>query len=732
MKPSHLFNTLFFLLIGGTMSIAESNTGAPTEGPKNRLASEKSPYLLQHAENPVNWYPWGTEAFTAAREQDKPIFLSIGYATCHWCHVMEHESFEDPEVAELLNRVFVSIKVDREERPDIDQVYMTVCQMLTGSGGWPLTIVMTPDRKPFFAATYIPKHTRYGRMGMMDLIPRIEQAWSTERDQLLSSSEKIVDHLRSTSGQASQGTLEIGVVGRAVQQLGSRFDATHGGFGDAPKFPSPHNHLLLIEHWRRTGAERSLEMVELTLEAMRRGGVYDHIGYGFHRYSTDRGWLVPHFEKMLYDQAMLSLAYTETFSATGKPVYERIVREVMTYVRRDMTSSEGAFFSAEDADSEGVEGKFYVWSLAEVQKILGKDDAALAARVWNLTAEGNFEDEATGRKTGANIPYRSQPLADLAGKSTPGEFDRRLETTRRRLFESRECRIHPLKDDKILADWNGLMAAAMARASVVLSEPEYRTAAEKAVDFVMKQMRDDAGRLFHRFRDGEVAIQAFLDDYAFLTWALIELYDASLEPVHLENAIQLQDAAVDLFWDDARGGFFFTADGAEDLLVRQKEVYDGAMPSGNSVAMANLVRLSRLTGRADLAKRADQLATAFAPEVSRMPSAHTHLLTALQAAASPSLEIVVAGTSGSNDTSRLLRTVRGVSVPGAALLFVPSGSDGDPIRKLAPFAAGYGPVEGHAAAYVCRDFTCRLPTTDPKELSRLLRQPAESSAASPE
>jgi uncharacterized protein YyaL (SSP411 family) len=691
-------------------------------GPTNRLAREKSPYLLQHANNPVDWFPWGDEAFATALEQDRPVFLSIGYATCHWCHVMEHESFEDPEVADLLNRTFVNIKVDREERPDIDQIYMTVCQLLTGGGGWPLTIIMTPDRKPFFAATYIPKHSRYGRVGMMDLIPRVATAWQEQRDELLASSDKIVGHLRSTASSGAAGTLQTGTVGRAVQQLASRFDDLHGGFGDAPKFPSPHNLLLLVEHWRRTGTERSLAMVEQTLEAMRRGGIYDHVGFGFHRYSTDREWLVPHFEKMLYDQAMLTLAYTEAYAVTEKPEHQRVVREVLTYVQRDMTSPEGAFYSAEDADSEGVEGKFYVWSLAEVQRILGDRDAALAAQVWNLTADGNFEDESTRRKTGDNIPHRTRSLRELAGDQKTGAFGQRLERIRQQLFEVREDRIHPLKDDKVLADWNGLMAAAMARAGVVLGEPGYVSAAAAAVRFVLEHMRGTDGRLFHRFRDGEVAIPAFLDDYAFLTWALVELYDATLDPTHLDHALQLQEDALALFWDAENGGFFFAAAGADDLLVRQKEVYDGAVPSGNSVAMANLVRLSRLTGRTDLARRADQVAAAFARDVARGPAAHTHLLSAVQLAAGASLEVVVAGTPGAEDTDRLIATVRDAAVPGAALLLVPEGETGAPIRRLAPFAAGYVPVNGKAAAYVCRDFTCQLPTTDPKELVRLMRE----------
>ncbi|MCG6950571.1 MAG: thioredoxin domain-containing protein [Acidobacteria bacterium] len=701
-----------------------SSTEPPTKN--NRLAASKSPYLLQHAENPVDWYPWGPEAFARAKQEDKPIFLSIGYATCHWCHVMEHESFEHPLVAALMNETFINIKVDREERPDIDQVYMTVCQMLTGGGGWPLTIIMTPDKEPFYAATYIPCESVHGRIGMLDLVPRVAELWRTDRDSIHGTSERIASALERTEGRATNGTLDRSTVDTAFSQFADRFDATNGGFGSAPKFPSPHNLVFLTRYWRRTGNQHALAMVAKTLERMRLGGVYDQIGFGFHRYSTDPEWRVPHFEKMLYDQAMLIFAFTEAWLATSNPVFERSVREIATYVLRDMTSPEGGFYSAEDADSEGEEGLFYLWTRGEVEKILGTEDAAFAASIWNLEAAGNFRDEATGRRTGRNIPHLSHSHAETADDmKLPGsDFEARLETVRARLFESREGRVHPLKDDKVLTDWNGLTAGALAFAGRVLKEPEWVAAAERSVGFVFETMRTEDGRLLHRYRDGDASIPAFLDDHVFMTTAMLELYDATLDPKYLERALDLQLQTDKRFWDRENGGFFFIADDNEELLVRQKEIYDGAIPSGNSMAADNLVRLAGLTGRVEHLQAANRIFSTFAAEAKLMPSAHAQLMSALQRSIGPSLEVVVAGEPEAEDTAELIATVRAMYLPQAAVLLVPSGKAGNAIRKLAPFAESYQPVEGAAAAYVCRDFSCQLPTTDPDKLRALLEDAA--------
>ncbi len=715
-----------------------TSTTANPEAPQgNRLAGEVSPYLLQHKDNPVDWYPWGEEAFKRAREEDKPIFLSIGYATCHWCHVMEHESFEDSEVAALMNSTFINIKVDREERPDIDQVYMAVCQMLTGSGGWPLTIVMTPDKRPIFAATYIPKETNYGRIGMLELIPQISDAWTNKRAQLDESADSILENLNRISESTSEGSLPPQLINTAYAELANRYDSTEGGFGVAPKFPTPHNLIFLTRYWSASGDTKALSMVEHTLRQMRRGGIYDHIGFGFHRYSTDREWLVPHFEKMLYDQAMLVLAYTEAFEATSQPEFATVVRELLTYVQRDMTSSEGGFYSAEDADSEGVEGKFNVWSIEEVNTILGPKDAKIARTVWNLEASGNFSDEASGEESGLNIPHLAQPLAESASELGVDldVLSTRIEQIRKKLFAARELRIHPLKDDKILADWNGLMIAAMARAGSSLGDDSYIKAAEKAGAFVMKSMRRPDGRLLHRHRNlhghsnlhghrnNETDIPAFLDDYAFLTWGFLELYAATLDAQHLETALELEKQTIALFADQESGGLFFSAMDNEQLLVRQKEIYDGAIPSGNSVAVANLLRLSRLTGDLQFKEKAKAIADSFASQVSRAPSAHSQLMAALLSMTRPSLEVVIVGPTNDPVTSELIRAAKSEYHPDVAIVHVPTGPAGKYIRKLAPFVESYTAIEGKPTAYVCRDFSCQLPSSDPAEIVKMMAEP---------
>ncbi|UCH08965.1 MAG: thioredoxin domain-containing protein, partial [Deltaproteobacteria bacterium] len=619
------------------------------EGEYNNLIFEKSPYLLQHAENPVNWYPWGPEAFTKAQTEDKPIFLSIGYSTCHWCHVMERESFEDLEVAELMNDVFVSIKVDREERPDIDNVYMLVCQMLTGSGGWPLNIMMTPDKKPFYAATYIPRETRQGRVGMVDLIPRVKDMWETRRSEILGSANDITEGLstaaKRTLSEATPEALGDSALSLTYEQLAARCDEEYGGFGDAPKFPMPHNILFLLRYWRRTGNETALDMVEKTLQQMRRGGIYDHIGYGFHRYSTDSHWLVPHFEKMLYDQALLAMAYIEAYQATGKDEYGNPAREILTSVLRDMMRPGGGFYSAEDADSEGVEGKFYVWTLQETQQILEPAEAALVAKVFNMRKDGNFAEEGTRKRTGRNILHLKKSAREVASdlKVTEEALQKRLNKALRKLHTHREERIHPHKDDKILTDWNGLMVAALAKGAQVFDEPQYAEAARSTVDFILKNMRTGDGRLLHRYRDGQAAILANVDDYAFLVWALLELYEATFEVSHLEAALALNKELIAYFWDDTKGGFYFTPDDGETLLIRQKEIYDGAIPSGNSVAMLNLLRLARMTGSPDLEKKAAAIGAVFSATVRESPSNHTLLMAGVDYDIGPSYEVVIVG-----------------------------------------------------------------------------------------
>lgn len=700
--------------------VSSSDPAAPRN--RNHLVGEKSPYLLQHADNPVDWYPWSDDALALARQQQRPIFLSIGYATCHWCHVMEHESFEDPEVAALLNRTFVNIKVDREERPDIDAVYMTVCQLLTGSGGWPLTVIMTPDLKPFFAATYIPKESRYGRPGMLDLVPRVAELWRDEHERLVESAAQITDHLTSVAARNASGELPPGSVAAAYRELAARFDAQHGGFGSAPKFPSPHNLQFLIDYSRATGEDHGLAMAETTLRAMHQGGIFDHLGYGFHRYSTDAEWLVPHFEKMLYDQATHVLAAADAFAVTGRPEYATTVQQVAEYVTRDLRSPQGAFYSAEDADSEGIEGKFYVWTMDELVAALGAHRAELAATIWNARPTGNFHDEASGAAAPANILHRTASDAELAQQLSisAAEVEDLIEGLRTRLLEHRSQRIRPLLDDKILADWNGLMIAALARAGRLIGDPAMIEQAATAFRFVDTELRSEDGHLLHRWREGHAAIPGFLDDHVFLAWAATELYDATLDAHWLDRALALTDTAVTLFWDSRNGGFFLTSADAAHLLVRTKDATDGAIPAGNGVAAQIMLRLARLTGRADLEQRSLDTVTAFAADVARMPSAHTGLLEAAALASRPSLEVVIVGAAGAADTAAMLAVVRSAAPPHAAIVLVPTGAAGTAVRSLVPFAAAYEAIDDKATAYVCRGFRCDLPTTDNARLRELI------------
>jgi uncharacterized protein YyaL (SSP411 family) len=679
---------------------------------RNRLANEKSPYLLQHADNPVDWYPWGSEAFEKAVRENKPIFLSIGYSTCHWCHVMAHESFEDPGVAALMNEVFISIKVDREERPDIDNVYMTVCQMMTGSGGWPLTIIMTPDKKPFFAATYIPRETRFGRVGMSDLIPRIREIWAKRKDEVLSSASRVIESLQNAAEfTPGEGPGEP-MLHLAYHQLSERFDEEHGGFGGAPKFPTPHNLLFLLRYWKRTGDGKALDMVEKTLRTMRCGGIYDHIGYGFHRYSTDAKWLVPHFEKMLYDQALLAAACIEAYQATRKEEYARTAREIFTYVLRDMTAQEGGFYSAEDADSEGEEGKFYLWTYDEINQVLTTEEAELFTKLFNIKADGNFRDEAAGRKTGRNIPHLTESAEETASLDASAELQQSLESIREKLFNHRNKRIHPHKDDKILTDWNGLMVAALAEGTRVLDQPEYAAAAKRAVDFIVGRMSTPDGGLLHRYRDGEAAVSGHLDDYAFLIHGLLELYETTFETGYLKKALQLNEYLLKHFWDDKNGGFYFTADDGEELPVRQKEIYDGAIPSGNSVAMMNLLRLGRITANHDFEEKAAGIGRAFFENIQQLPSAYTRLMTAVDFAVGPSYEVIITGYAQAGDTGKMLQAVRQEYIPNKIVIFVPATPDASDIRQIAPYTANQSPIGGKATAYVCVNYKCNLPATD--------------------
>ncbi len=689
----------------------------------NRLAAEKSPYLLQHAGNPVNWYPWGDEAFITAANENKPIFLSIGYATCHWCHVMEHLCFEDPEVAHLMNTTFVNIKVDREERPDIDHVYMSVCQMLNGSGGWPLSIIMTPDRRPFFAATFIPKHSRFGRPGMMELVPRVAELWRSGHHRLLESAEKIHTHLHGLVADPSVEALDPSVIARAQDELANRFDSIHGGFGRQPKFPSPHN-LVFLTHRSRGRADSGLmDMVTRTLDGMRRGGIYDQLGYGFHRYSTDPSWLVPHFEKMLYDQAMHLFSLAEAYRATGFPRFRQTVSEIADYLEHRLHAPEGFFYSAEDADSEGEEGLHYLWTAEEIRSILLPEEERVASMVWGIKDEGNFGDEVTGEMTGRNILHRAVSISTAAAAlSLPSEqVPRTLESARAKLLEVRERRVRPLLDDKVLCDWNGLTIAALARASRLLEEPRLLELALSAEHAVQDILRDESGDLHHRWRQGHLAVPAMLDDLAFLAWGELELFDATLEPVFLERTLQLTEQILQSFGSPESGALYMTAHDGEELPIRPRETHDGAFPSGNSVATWVLLRVGRLTGRADYTLAFERAVAAAGPNALRTPGGHTFLLWALDVSLTPPVSVVIVASEGRRDhlTRQLVDVARRNLRAGDSLVLVNPEKRAE-LQPLVPHAAHYTMVEDRPTAYTCRDFTCGPPTIDPSELARQL------------
>ncbi|MFW9995236.1 MAG: thioredoxin domain-containing protein [Candidatus Odinarchaeota archaeon] len=690
----------------------------------NRLIREKSPYLLQHAYNSVNWYPWEEEAFEKAQKENKPIFLSIGYSSCHWCHVMRKESFEDSEIASSMNDTFVCIKVDREERPDIDTIYMKVCQMLTGSGGWPLTIIMTPDKRPFFAGTYFPKEGRFGRTGMRELVSKIKNIWEIKREEVLESANSITEMLQKTSVSGETEELGIETLKLAYARFYQDFDEYRGGFGGAPKFPTPHNLLFLLRYWKRAQSDKTLLMVEKTLKEMRMGGIFDHLGFGFHRYSTDINWLVPHFEKMLYDQAMLAMAYIEAYQATGKHEYERTAREIFAYVTRDMKSPEGGFYSAEDADSEGEEGKFYLWTEEEIRKVLDDEDAELAIKIFNIETRGNFVDQIKGKRTGENILHMNitleQAAADL--KIPVEELGRYLEVIRTKLFSKREERVHPHKDDKILTDWNGLMVAAFAKGGRVFNDSSYNEIAKEAVHFILSKLRNEQGRLLHRYREGEAGITATIDDYMFLIWGLLELYETTFDVKYLKAAIELNKDAVNYFWDNEFGGFFFTPVDGEELITRPKDVYDGAIPSGNSVGMLNLVKLGRITARPDLEEKASLIAKAFSSVIGQAPSAFTLLLTALDFAVGPSHEVVITGKTGSIDTKEMLKALRKQYLPNKIVIFKADDGEQGAIEQIASYVKDQKSLDGTATAYICQNYVCNRPVTEISEMLALMNK----------
>lgn len=684
----------------------------------NRLINEKSPYLLQHAYNPVDWFPWGDEAFKKAAEMDKPVFLSIGYSTCHWCHVMEKESFEDPDVAEMINETFIPIKVDREERPDIDNTYMYICQLLTGKGGWPLTIFLTPKKKPFFAATYLPKYQRANIMGLMDLIPKIQELWQSQKEEIEKTADKIIDSFRSSSQIAEKAHLSGNILEQAFSELNRSFDKVNGGFSYAPKFPTPHKFMFLLRHWNRTGNQQALFMIDKTLNSMYQGGIFDQIGFGFHRYSTDTSWKLPHFEKMLYDQALITYASSEAFQAVKNDTYKDIAEQIITYVQRELTSPEGAFYSAEDADSEGEEGKYYLWTAEEIRSRLSKEETELIEKVYGIEKEGNFFDEATGKKTGYNLFYRSLSWEKAASElgTQKNSLMEKIAFIRKKLLEVRSLRPKPLKDDKILTDWNGLMIAALAKASQACNNPAYANAAQQAADFILNKMVMADGGLFHRYRKQESSIEGYADDYAFLIWGLLELYEAAFQSFYLERAFELNSYFIEHFWDPEEGGFFISNDRSESLFVRRKELYDGAIPSGNSVQVLNLLRLSRISGSEELENMASQMIDTFSGNLSKQPSSYSHFLCALDFVKGPVYEIVIVGKNNDPETIEMLNRVQNNFIPNKVLLYIPGEKTDPHIPKIAPYTDQYTLLDDRATIYLCQDYACQKPSHDAAEI----------------
>lgn len=673
----------------------DRSTLPPDGGPGfNRLIFSRSPYLLQHAENPVDWFPWGEEAFEKARREDKPVFLSIGYATCHWCHVMERESFVDHEVAEVLNGKFVPVKVDREERPDIDDQYMTVAQMMTGGGGWPLTIVMTPDKEPFFAATYIPKTPKKDMAGIIQVLDKIDEFWRDSRSEVVESCARIMMNLADTAAP-SAGPLEAGkVADSAFRSLKMAYDGFWGGFGEAPKFPLPHYVSFLLLYWKRHGAIAAREMAEHTLTMLRRGGIFDQVGFGLHRYSVDRNWLVPHFEKMLYDQAMAAHAYLEAFQATGEARYAATAGEIFSFVLDELASPEGGFCSAWDADTDGVEGAYYTWSAAEIRDALGREAADTLSRLFGVTEEGNFE--------GRNIfSLQSLPEEFAAAQGIdPAEFAATLDAWRRQLLAARRTRPRPLRDEKILTSWNGLMISALAKGYAVTGTLRYREAADAAVEFIRKHLTMDGERLLRSWYRGDAAVPGFLEDYAFLVWGLIELYEATLDRVYLDEAERYTRKMLRLFNDAEHYGLFDTAFDAESVLVRKKGGYDGVIPCGNSVAAMNLIRLGRLTDDSRLLEEGKGILRAFMGGVAAYPVSALQFVTALDRLEAPETEITIEGSLGSPETMDMLHAVQRRFIPGMVLRF--SGK------------------EHGSRVIICGKGACRQPVSDPAALEALL------------
>jgi uncharacterized protein YyaL (SSP411 family) len=682
----------------------------------NRLIHESSPYLKQHAHNPVDWFPWGEEALAKAKELDRPIFLSIGYSACHWCHVMEHESFEDPEVGKLLSEHFISIKVDREERPDLDQIYMTAVQLLTQHGGWPMSMFLTPDLEPFYGGTYFPPTDRHGLPSFKKLVLALADAWKNRRTEIVTSATQITAGVQeSMKLEAGDGTLGPDLLRGAAKMLQRAFDPRFGGFGQAPKFPHPMELRLLLRIAKRFGDESALDMVRTTLDQMAMGGLYDQLGGGFHRYSTDQRWLVPHFEKMLYDNALLAVAYLEGYQVTGNEFYREIVEKTLAYVGREMTAYDGAFFSTQDADSEGVEGKFFVWTLQEIESLLGPDDAKLFCSIYDVTPQGNWEEH--------NILHLSRGLdAEAKMLAMPAdELKARLQSCKEKLLAARSKRIWPGRDEKILTSWNALMIHSFAKAAQVLEKPEYTQAASRAADFLLTKMRRDDGRLFRTtFAGMAPKLNAYLEDYAYLIDALVTLYETTFEPRWITSAISLAKVMIEQFWDDGEGGFFYTGKDHEALIARNKDPHDNATPSGNSMAVTGLLRLAKLTGNADFFDKAEQTLKLFRGLMARSPTAAGQMLNALDFYLGPVQEIAVIGDAANSEVIEVLRHLRRPFRPHQVVAWKSASETSKELEQALPLLKDR-PAQGIVTTYICENFACQAPIVREAELRNQVR-----------
>ncbi len=680
----------------------------------NRLASESSPYLLQHASNPVDWFPWGEEAFAVARERDCPVFLSIGYSACHWCHVMEHESFDNEAIASLMNESFVNIKVDREERPDLDQIYMSSVMALTGRGGWPMSVFLTPDQKPFFCGTYWPPDPRMGMPGFRQIVSKIAVAWRDRRSDILDNSEQLTTAVRQMSVPAGNaGEPDDTLLRSAMSDLLQAADSRFGGFGSAPKFPHPMDLRLLLRLWVRFGSRDALHVAQLACDRMAAGGIYDHLGGGFHRYSTDAKWLVPHFEKMLYDNALLTSTYAELLQITGSPEHERVLTETLDYVLREMTLDSGAFCSTQDADSEGEEGKFFVWSLAEVTELLGDDDARLFCAAYDVTRSGNWE--------GKNILNRPRPLKDVAAEfeTTRDDVVARLAPLKQRLFDSRRQRVAPGTDDKVITAWNGMMISGMALAAGVLAEPSYSAAAGRAADYVLTRMRMPDGRLFHTARHDKPSIPAFVDDYACLIDGLIELYQATFDERRIDQAAELADIMLADFFDQSNGGFFYTAEQQQTPMTRVKDSQDGATPSGNSMAATCLLKLSVLTGRAAYRDAADSTLRLLDGQLRKSPMSGGQSLIAADHVLGPLPEIVIQYPTDDAGNSATLQMLRRRCTPGLLVAVRTAAHRAGSAHRSAlldPLFEGRNADPAGETIWVCQQGSCQQPVSSADEV----------------